>query len=223
MPSEDQFDLICRNYFDKGNTREVNYVKFCHDVDKPEDMLAGLGIGSDATKKTSVELSSTSVLGRATKSNFFADTTKGINVLENRFSQPTINLSNNPRDCEERIQNMVVIKRVRIGEFFRDYDKLRKGKVTGNQFTSVLSMLDFNLTDEEYDFLIEKYKTADGMFQYSTFVDNIDSAFTIKGIDKKPTTKVPQINKKVVLEKSKKHLESDQSEKTKMLEIMEAY
>ncbi len=39
MPSEDQFDLICRNYFDRGNTREVNYVKFCHDVDKPEDMF----------------------------------------------------------------------------------------------------------------------------------------------------------------------------------------
>lgn len=28
MPSEDAFDLICRNYFDKGNTREVNYIKF---------------------------------------------------------------------------------------------------------------------------------------------------------------------------------------------------
>lgn len=28
MPSDDVFDLICRNYFDKGNTREVNYVKF---------------------------------------------------------------------------------------------------------------------------------------------------------------------------------------------------
>lgn len=28
MPSETAFDLVCRRYFDKGNTKEVNYVKF---------------------------------------------------------------------------------------------------------------------------------------------------------------------------------------------------
>ena len=28
MPSEKAFELICRRYFDRGNTREVNYVKF---------------------------------------------------------------------------------------------------------------------------------------------------------------------------------------------------
>ena len=42
------------------------------------------------------------------------------------------------------------MKRVRIEEFFRDFDKLRKGKVTGPQFKSILSQLNFNLTDEEY-------------------------------------------------------------------------
>jgi hypothetical protein len=31
---------------------------------------------------------------------------------------------------EERIRAVVVMKRIRIGEFFRDFDKLRKGKVT---------------------------------------------------------------------------------------------
>ncbi len=225
MPSEDQFDLICRNYFDKGNTREVNYVKFCHDVDKPEDMFEPFQahLKTDSFKNNTVELGSSTVIGRATKSNFFADTTKGINVLENRFSKPTINIANDPNDCEERIQNKVVINRIRVGEFFKDYDKLRKGKVTANQFTTVLSVLDFNLTDEEYDFLTEKYKTADGMVQYSAFVENIDSAFTIKGIDKKPSTRVPQIDKKTMLEKSKRHLEFDESEQNTITEIIQAY
>jgi Ca2+-binding EF-hand superfamily protein len=224
MPSETEFDLICRNYFDKGNTREVNYVKFCHDVDKPEDIFADLGIDLEANKKDTLSgVISNSVLGRATKSNFFCDTTKGINVLDNRFSKATINIANNPRDVEERIQNVVVVKRIRIGEFFRDYDKLRKGKVTPNQFTTVLCMCDFNLTDEEFDYLIEKYKTEDAMVNYSSFVENIDSAFTLKGIEKNPSIKVPTIHREETREKGKKLLEFDENEKEAIQDIMEAY
>jgi hypothetical protein len=39
--SEQVFELIVRKYFDKGNTKEVNYFKFCQDVDRPEDMFPG--------------------------------------------------------------------------------------------------------------------------------------------------------------------------------------
>lgn len=221
MASEDDFDLICRQYFDKGNTREVNYVKFCHDVDKPEDLLTSQGIKGETTKKVTFDASSS--ISRITKSNFFADTTKGINVLENRFSKPTINLANDPNDVEDRIQNVVVMKRIRIGEFFRDYDKLRKGKVTGNQFTTVLCMLNFTLTDGEFDYLIEKYKTDDGMVNYSAFVENIDSAFTIKGIDKNPSVRVAAIDASTTLQKSKRLLEFDEEDQNEMQDIMEAY
>ncbi len=41
MPPEQIFELICKNYFDRSTTREVNYVKFCHDVDHPHDMFPG--------------------------------------------------------------------------------------------------------------------------------------------------------------------------------------
>ena len=52
------------------------------------------------------------------------------------------------------------MKRVRIEEFFYDFDKLRKGRVTKNQFEQVLSMLNFNLTKEEFDSLTAKYRTS---------------------------------------------------------------
>lgn len=222
MPSDEVFDLLCQRYFDKGNTKEVNYVKFCQDVDKPEDMLKQLGLDSEPTKKVGFDVPDATVSG-GTKSNFFGSTTKGINVLENRFSKPTINLANDPNDVEERIQTLVVMKRIRIGEFFRDYDKLRKGKVTPSQFKSVLSMLDFKMTDEEYQSLIEKYGTDDAMVHYKEFVENIDSAFTIKGIDKKPSLKVSKMDTKTVLMRSRKTLEYDDEEKKEMMEIMDAY
>jgi Ca2+-binding EF-hand superfamily protein len=111
---------------------------------------------------------------------FFTGSTREINVLENRFSQQPVNIANDPSDVEERLRALVVMKRVRIEEFFRDFDKLRKGKVTINQFKSILSMLNFSLTDVEFDSLAQKYKTndPDNLFNYFDFCANINSAFT---------------------------------------------
>ena len=87
-------------------------------------------------------------------------------------------------DVETRLQHAVVMKRVRIEEFFFDFDKLRRGKVTKTQFESILSMLNFNLTREEFTGLAEKYKTSDPDFSvnYKAFCHNINSAFTTYGI-----------------------------------------
>jgi len=41
MPPEHIFELVCKNYYDWPTTREVNYVKFCYDVDHPHDMFPG--------------------------------------------------------------------------------------------------------------------------------------------------------------------------------------
>jgi hypothetical protein len=160
MPSADRvFELVIRKYFDKGNTKEVNYFIFCQDVDRPEDMFPGY------TPKAKLESTFTNFEETKTKltttQGFFAGSTRDINVLENRFSQQAVNIANDPTDVEERLRALVVMKRVRIEEFFKDFDKLRKGKVTINQFTSILSMLNFNLTDAEFDALAQKYKTSD--------------------------------------------------------------
>jgi hypothetical protein len=55
--------------------------------------------------------------------------------------QKRVETSNNPADVEDRLRALVVMKRIRIEEFFIDFDKLRKGKVTKGQLESVLSML----------------------------------------------------------------------------------
>jgi hypothetical protein len=55
-----------------------------------------------------------------------------LNLIENRYLKKRIEIANDPSDVELRIQAAVVMKRVRIEEFFLDFDKLRKGKVTVN-------------------------------------------------------------------------------------------
>jgi hypothetical protein len=160
-----------------------------------------------------------------TQKNFFAGSTREINVLENRFSQQAINIANDPSDVEHRLQALVVMKRVRIEEFFRDFDKLRKGKVTSNQFKSILSMLNFQLTDAEFEALALKYKTNDpeGLFDYFGFCSTINSAFTVKGIDKDPVATVKPITKDDTLLARRKYLEISEEDQQKMNSIMEEY
>jgi hypothetical protein len=115
------------------------------------------------------------------------------------------------------------MKRIRINEFFKDFDKLRKGKVTKAQFKSILSTLNINLTEEEYASLINKYQTDDDMVNYTAFCDSIDSIFTIKGLEKMPTTRVKPIEANDTELARKKYLEFDEYERQMMIEICEAY
>jgi len=38
-PTEDHLRVILKRYLDKGNMEEVNYMDFCKDADKPEDIF----------------------------------------------------------------------------------------------------------------------------------------------------------------------------------------
>ena len=125
IPSNDfAFELIVRRFADKGNIKEINYFQFCRDVDRPEDMFPLYVPKKEVPQATSLHPFS------GPSNTFFDQSTKDLNVIESRFSQKPVNIANDPNDVEQRIQALVVMKRIRIEEFFRDFDKLRKGKVT---------------------------------------------------------------------------------------------
>ena len=79
------------------------------------------------------------------------------------------------------------------------------------------------MTEEEFTSLIEKYITDDKMVNYSDFVDSIDQAFTIKGIDKKPSVKVTSANNSTVEYARKKYLEFEDGDEDQMTGILEQY
>lgn len=126
-PNEEIFDLIIRKYCDAGNNKEVNYFKFCKDVDKPEFMFPGY-----VPKKPVPEPVYRQGIAPTQVSTFFKEDTAQIPVLQNRYMHQRVEISNDPTDVEDRIRAIVVMKRIRIEEFFHDFDKLRKGRVTRN-------------------------------------------------------------------------------------------
>lgn len=116
------------------------------------------------------------------------------------------------------------MKRVRIEEFFRDFDKLRKGRVTRPQFKQILSSMNFTLTSDEFKALAKKYETTDPerFFRYVDFCANINKAFTIVGIDKNPTTRVAAVTAGDTLLARRKYLAGNQNDEDVNM-ILEEY
>jgi len=204
MPSSQEvLDLIIRKYCDLGTAAEVNYFKFCNDLDRAEDIFPGY-----VPKIAPHPPVYTRGIPPKQISPFFAQSTESVDVINNRYLQQRIELSCDPNDVEDRIRATVVMKRIRIEEFFLDFDKLRKGRVTKNQFFSILCQLGFNLTNEEFASLHQRYRTDDPeqFFNYPAFVASINKAFTTTGIQKAPTVRVPAVTQNDTLLARRKYL-----------------
>merc|ERR1711959_254818 len=114
-----------------------------------------------------------------------------------------------------KIQAKVVEKRVRLNEYFQDFDPLRKGFCTAGQLKTVLTILQLEKEVDRNDFnhLVEAYTRDDGMFCYALFCRDIDAAFTMPGLEKEPlactampdaTTTAPARRNKMSLTPSRK-------------------
>jgi hypothetical protein len=81
-PSQDNYDLLIRRYCDKGSTAEVNYYKFCRDLDNPKDIFPAY-----IAKRPENAIEKTYNPGdRATqKSAFYKEDTADLDVIANRW------------------------------------------------------------------------------------------------------------------------------------------
>ena len=71
--------------------------------------------------------------------------------------------------------------------------------------------------------MAEKYKTPENMFNYFSFCDNVNAAFTTKGIDKDPVAAVKPITKDDTLPARRKYLEMAPQEEEQFREVLEEY
>jgi len=132
-----QFDILCndeylnlllKRYVDKGSLHEVNYYRFCNDVDGQDGVTKG--INDNYAQKFSIP-------------------------NKKEITPPYI-YNNKPEGLEEvisKIQKKVKEERIRIGEFLRDFDRLRCGSIANSQFRIGLNMAKIPLSQREYDIL----------------------------------------------------------------------
>lgn len=73
--------------------------------------------------------------------------------------------SPNKEDLMTRLKSEVYKRRIRVKEFFFDFDRLRKGTVNEDKFRSALSMLNIYMTEVDISDLIVRYKDSEGYFK----------------------------------------------------------
>lgn len=98
-------------------------------------------------------------------------------------------MKHKPEDIEDvlaRIRTICKQARIRVGEFFRDFDKLRSGYITATQFRIGLNMAKIVLSLQEFDELVSFYAAPkDGKHvKWREFCDAVDEVFTKKGLEK---------------------------------------
>ena len=81
---------------------------------------------------------------------------------------------NNVGDLISKLQAKVKEFRIRIREFLRDFDLLRRGTITQSQFRSGLNIAKIPLSDDEFKLLITQFAIGD-QIDWRSFCDVVDS------------------------------------------------
>ena len=159
-PNEQILNLLLKNYMDKGNAGEVNYIEFCNDVDRPEDIF---GVGRDFNHSY----------------DYFPKTKpKPVETDVTKLQPEDLD------DVLARLRRRCMEERIRINEFLRDFDKLRSGHITVAQLRIGLNMAKISLSAAEFQLIVDGFGTADKRIRWRDFVDAVDEVFTKKNLEK---------------------------------------
>ncbi|XP_030370980.1 uncharacterized protein LOC115621463 [Scaptodrosophila lebanonensis] len=100
------------------------------------------------------------------------------------------------------IQNFVYKNRVRCSEFLECFDQLRTGSITKNQFERALHNIGVGkfISQRELDLLADRYMDPvdTNRIRWRTFMDEIDTVFTIKNLEKIPQCNVESPLKHII-------------------------
>jgi len=165
-PNESVINLLLKVYMNKGNYEEVNYVDFCNDIDKPEDIY--MIIEKDVSFENVVKIN------------------ENITMKRNKIGTIVSRMPDDVEDVLARIRQCVKEQRMRVSEFMRDYDKLRSGFITQTQFRQALDLAKISLSNEEFKLISNYYTEPNGKIKWREFCDTVEEVFTYKELEHKP-------------------------------------
>ncbi|KAJ3144617.1 hypothetical protein HDU89_008122 [Geranomyces variabilis] len=103
-------------------------------------------------------------------------------------------------EVEDKIKKHVYKERIRVIEFFRDYDRHNNGLVTEAQFRAGLRLASLELKEVEIKSLLVVYQESDGRVRYRDFSDSIEQVFTMKDLEKDPLLEVGPIPRQLLVQ-----------------------
>lgn len=172
LASDQEKRVLLKRYESVHGDRFVNYVTFCYDIDHWEnnnDSRPGSrgGISTEILQPTRV------------KTDTFEESAQ---VAQTR-SVPML---------MRYIKQVVKRDRIQMEEFYRDFDKLRHGKITAPQFAAGLNAAGLVLARDEMRLLGDQYACDEvdslglHFVAWKRFVDDIECVFTVRGLERAP-------------------------------------
>ena len=125
-PTDYLYNLLLKKYMDKNNLDEVNYYEFIRDVDRYGE------IGLNLSKTHTDRFAGYKYQPRESKASI-------------RHQAP-----DDLTDLLSRLRRTVKEKRIRVSDFMRDFDKLRHGNITKDQFRLAMNMAMLPLSESEF-------------------------------------------------------------------------
>jgi Asp-tRNA(Asn)/Glu-tRNA(Gln) amidotransferase B subunit len=155
-------NLLLRKYVDKGNLNEVNYYEFVKDTDLYNE-------DGKIISKTHAD----------SFVNYNKPDAKSKAYISNA-------IPNDLDDLLNRIRKKVKEERIRVSEFLRDVDKLRRGTITKDQLRLAFTMSKIVLSDAEYKLILGYFSCPDkvGYVRSRELCEIIDEIFTRKNLEK---------------------------------------
>lgn len=177
---ESEVEILMKKFGD-AVSNEINYVLVLNEI---KDNSGVLTVDNDTSQEQNAY---TGVPSLSSTNNYY--------TYQTHFDN--INFSKDAYEALEKIKHKVKNNRIRIGEFFVDFDSLRKGYVNKAKFRTALDMakyflitfyiiflnnFSFGLNNEEYKFLEEAFldQTDSNRVMYKALVEEVEKVFTFK-------------------------------------------
>ncbi|XP_026759807.2 uncharacterized protein LOC113518964 [Galleria mellonella] len=186
LVSPEDFNLLVRRFIKDSYT--LDYVEFLKAVDavKKEGIR---GLGPEYNNPSAVIDTSLPKLRRPEIEAGLSTAPLGAtDVFHPAFTPPRP--SRQLIELMLRVQEFVLQRRVRVSEFFRDYDPLNSGRITPQQFRRAMDAMGLGavLDTNEMLCVIRHYLDPNDSDRacWRTFEDDCDQVFTIKELEKHP-------------------------------------
>ncbi|KAH7826355.1 putative ef hand family protein [Monocercomonoides exilis] len=215
----DEMLLALSKYYTDPATGDVRYLDFLNDV---EDAIAPLEMDAGAEIFRSGRQTSTNPAGSTSTSGYGERSMKTMNrplamkqaskftMTTERKMLPEFRPETKAPSIDvllERMKLQELRERMRLSEFMKDYDPLRKGLIPRTRFRSALNLAKVELSEREFEMLVEEFSdptqmaglsethrksqldTSDSLptIRWMDFCDTVDSIFTSKKLEKAPT------------------------------------
>jgi Ca2+-binding EF-hand superfamily protein len=116
---------------------------------------------------------------------------------------------------KDRLRTHMFLNGLHPIDWYEDFDKLRSGRVSVDQFRRSFEFMKFQLTDAEFNSLVVAEFSERGQVSYRRFIYSVENIFSNRNLEKTPTDTT--INSRDLVLRTQNHVEASEDDQFQAL------